>query len=225
MPTSDPDALPRRPAAPKRQRGALRALNAGEFQDEEHWTGRLIEGHDLQNTALNAAAFQGCVFRGVSLRSAHWRGVRLTDVQFEDCDLSGALREEASLTRVTFSNCRLMGLRLPEARLRDVLVSGSQAALSFWFRADARHLWLDHCDLTEASFQEARLPGAVFRGCRLSRSDFQGALLEDADLRGSDLHGTRLGLREVAGVTVEPVQLLVLSSLLGVHVRALDLDQ
>ena len=52
----------------------------------------------------------------------------------------------------------------------------------------------------------------MFRRCRLGGTDFHGAGLEGADLRSSDL----------AGVTVEPMQLLNLAHLLGVRVEELD---
>jgi len=215
-------AQPRPPTAPKFPRGGLRPLSAEHLEDESVYRGVVLEGEDLSATRLHAVSFEGAVFREVRLVGTAWTRLRLRDVRFEHCDLSGAVWEEASLERVAFSGGRMLGAQLPEARLRHVRLTGVQAPLSLWFRAETGNLWAEDSDLGEATFMEAKLPGAVFRSCCLARTDFLGATLAEADLRGSELERTRLGLRELEGVTVEPVQLLDLAHVLGVRVLSLE---
>ncbi|GGS24512.1 pentapeptide repeat-containing protein [Deinococcus knuensis] len=183
-----------RPNAPKFPRGGLRAPPPGPLESETVYRGAAFEADLTGAEALNAVTFQGCVFRQVNLTGVHWRGVRLTDVRLEGCDLSGARLRHVALTRVA-------------------------APLSVWVKADAAHLRLDDCDLTEAMFMDADLPGLILRACRLPRTDLRGARLAGADLRSSDLRGLRVTPRELEGVTVDAAQLPDLAHLLGVRVR------
>jgi uncharacterized protein YjbI with pentapeptide repeats len=132
--------------------------------------------------------------------------------------MSGARLEDAALERVQFTDCRLLGVQASGARLRHVTLTRVAAPLSVWVKADAAHLRLDDCDLTEAVFMDADLPGLILRGCRLPRTDLRGARLAGADLRSSDLRGLRVTPRELEGVTVDAAQLPDLAHLLGVRV-------
>ncbi|GAA5441816.1 hypothetical protein Dcae01_03357 [Deinococcus caeni] len=132
--------------------------------------------------------------------------------------MSGARLEDAALERVQFTDCRLLGVQASGARLRHVALTRVAAPLSVWVKADAAHLRLDDCDLTEAVFMDADLPGLILRGCRLPRTDLRGARLAGADLRSSDLRGLRVTPRELEGVTVDAAQLPDLAHLLGVRV-------
>ncbi|GGM09460.1 pentapeptide repeat-containing protein [Deinococcus aerophilus] len=216
--------LPRPPRPPRFPRGGLRPVLPAELEDESVYRGVVIEGGSLGAGQLRTVSFEGAVFREVDLSGVDWQLFRLKDVRFERCDLSGAQWTEGALERVQVTDCRLLGLHLPGAVLRHVRLTRALAPLSLWPEVDAAHLWLEDSDLTEALFTDARLPGAVFRRCALGRTDFRGAGLEGADWRGSRLQGVRVGVRELTGVTVEPVQLPELAHLLGVHVEALDAE-
>ncbi|WP_158591588.1 pentapeptide repeat-containing protein [Deinococcus cavernae] len=212
----------RLPAAPKVPKKPLPPLDAQSLEDETVIRNCWISGLDLNDLALRAVSFENCVFQRVNLIGTSWQHLRLLDVSFEECDLSSARWPEASLERVSFTDCRLLGFQSPQARCRHVRFTRVQAGLALWYKLDGKNVWWQDSDLSEASFLEAKLPGAVFRMCKLHRTDFLGAALTGGDLRGSDLTKTRLGLREVAGVTVEAAQLLDLASLLDVTVKALE---
>ncbi|GAA5441815.1 pentapeptide repeat-containing protein [Deinococcus caeni] len=87
-----------RPNAPKFPRGGLRAPPPGPLESETVYRGLAFEGDLTGAEALNAVTFQGCVFRRVNLTGVHWRGVRLTDVRFESCDLIRTPIEGAAKT-------------------------------------------------------------------------------------------------------------------------------
>lgn len=213
------------PTAPRLTKKTLPPLDSELLDDETVIRGRLIQGIDLSERELRAVSFESCMFQRVNLLGTHWQHLRLVDVSFEDCDLSGAKWPEASLERVSFTDCRLLGFQSPEARFRQVHFTRVIAQLALWYRLDGKNIWWQECDLSETSFLEAKLPGVVFRACKLHRTDFLGATLPGADLRGSDLTKTRLGLREVADITIEAAQLLDLAYLLDVTVKALEESQ
>ncbi|EYB67745.1 hypothetical protein DEIPH_ctg033orf0180 [Deinococcus phoenicis] len=200
----------------------MRSLAPERLEDESVYRSVVLEDVDLGGHELHAVTFEGAVFREVNLSGAVWSHVRFVDVRFEQCDLSGARWTDTSLLRVQFTDCRLLGVQLPEALLQQVRLTRVQAQLALGWKVDTKALWVEGSDLTEATFMEARLPGAVFRDCTLRQTDFRGARLPGADLRSSDLSGIRIGVPELQEVTVEEVQLPDLAHLLGVRVQALD---
>jgi len=216
-----PSVTPKSPSKPKFPPGGLRALDASSLEDEAIYRGRVLENAALIGQHLTSVSFEGCVFRHMDLRQMDWQRVRCVDVRFEQCDLTGAVLREVSFERVEFLEGRLLGLQAPSVQLRHVRLVQVHAPLSVWMQADAKHFWAEQCDFEEATFIEARFPGAVWRGCNLARADFSDVLLADADLRGSALTNTRLGVRELEGVTIEAVQLLDLAHLLNVRVAEL----
>lgn len=208
---------PKPPQAPRFPRGGLRPLPPEHLEDESVYRGAVLEGLDLSGRALHAVTFEGCVFREVNLREAAWSHMRLQDVRFEGCDLSAAGWRDTSVQRAQFTDCRLLGFQVPEASFNHVRLTRVQAGLALFPKVDTKSLWLEDCDLSEAIFMDAKLPGAVFQRCTLGRTDFRGAKLPGADLRESNLSGLRLGLPELADVVVEAAQLPDLAFLLGVR--------
>ncbi|GAA4002079.1 pentapeptide repeat-containing protein [Deinococcus rubellus] len=206
------------PSKPKFSPGGLQALEPSALENEAIYRGRVLEDDSLAGRRLASVSFEGCVFRHMDLRQVNWHRVRCVDVRFEQCDLTGAALHEASFERVEFIESRLLGMQSPSVRLRHVRLVQVHAPLSMWVQADAKHFWAEECDFEEATFIESHFPGSMWRGCNLTQANFLNALLMDADLRGSTLTNTRLGIRELAGVTVEAVQLLDLAHLLNVRV-------
>lgn|GEM_PF-1033593 len=220
-PVTLPAAPTKPPQKPKFPRGGFRELAPSELEDESSYRGRALEGLAAVPRRLESVAFEGCVFREVDFSGVVWTRVRCADVRFEQCNFTGAVWREVSLDRVEFVGDQLLGLQAPEVRLRHVRFSRVRALLSLWFQADAKQVWVEDSDFSEAMFREARLPGVVFRACRLAKADFTEADLSEADLRGSELNAVRLTLRELAGVTVTAVQLLDLAHLLNVRIAEL----
>lgn len=204
-----------RPLPPRFPRGGLRSVEAAALEDETTFPGVTIEGGRVP-PQLHALTFEGCVLRDVDLRDVDWTLVRLADELLERCDLSAARLTDAALNRVELRGGRMLGTHLPHVTLSSVHVSGVAALLSIWSGAQATRTWLDTCDLTDAVFTGASLPGATVRDCVLRSADFRRVTLTDADLRGSDLRGVPLGLPELAGVTVDGSQLPALARFLEV---------
>ena len=143
---------------------------------------------------------------GARLSGRHLAGLRCRDTEFVQCDLSGAVLDDATLERVTFTDCRLTGMVLAGAQLTDVLISGGHGGLLGLRMARARFLLaedailrgadlyafagadcgFERCDLTDASFDQARLERVRLHGSRLD--DVRGAL---------SLRGARIGPDQV----------------------------
>ncbi len=157
------------------------------FQDE------LLQGSEQQRADLSGKEFLGCTFRNMKLQESVWRGARLEDCVFEDCDLTRMDPARMALLGVLFRRSKLMGI--------DWTALTPNPSVTF-----------EECDLRYASFVGLNLRRCAIRGCRaieanfldcdLSDSDFTGTSLVGANLEGSEV--TRANLAGAEGAFVSP---------------------
>lgn len=128
--------------------------------------------------------------------------------------IEGGSLDAASLRVVSFEGCvfreiDLSGVQRNLIRLADVRLEGCDLSGVRWQEA-----WLERVQISDCRLMATHPSGAVLRHgcCRPGSADFHGAGLDGADLRSSEL----------AGVTVETLQLLNLAHLLGVRVEELE---
>ncbi len=114
--------------------------------------------------------FTNCRFRGLKAEASIWRGVRLEDCAFEDCDLTRAQFPHTRFYGVSFRGCKLMGI--------DWSPIASNPTLSF-----------ETCDLRYASFVKVNLRKALFRGCKANEASFIECQLSESDFSETDLTG------------------------------------
>jgi uncharacterized protein YjbI with pentapeptide repeats len=127
-------------------------------------------------------AMSGCRLSNLSLTGCHLHHVRLTDVLFEECELSGTTVDDATFERVRFERCRMSGFVAPQL--------------------EGRHVSFVDCRLDDAWFRMAALVQCSFDGCDLSNADFYGA-----DIRSSRIVRSTLDRAEVSSATFEDVAL------------------
>lgn len=98
------------------------------------WDG-VEAGPDVEvSMYVDDVVLQESRWTGAQLAGRRFGGLRVRDVEFARCDLSGAVLEDAVLTRVRFVGCRLTGVVLSGATPTDVAVTDCSAG-----RARARH--------------------------------------------------------------------------------------
>jgi len=198
MPSSRPAKThPYPPDLPPRYDPAPEALESGDRWDgvsagpEVRVAGH-VAGLQLQETRWD----------GADLSGRRLGGLRSRDSLFVRCDLSGAMLDGAALERVAFVDCRLTGLVLSGADLVDVLVTDGSADLLNLRMARARHLLVENTSLrgadlyafagTDCALLGCDLTGATFDEARLTRLRLHGSTLED--VRGVlALRGARIG--------------------------------
>jgi uncharacterized protein YjbI with pentapeptide repeats len=146
---------------------------------------------------------------GADLRERRFAGLRCRDTQFERCDLSGAVLDEAVLTRVTFTNCRLSGLVLSGAELADVRISDSRADLASLRMARGKYLLVENTSLHAADFYEFAGTECALLGCELTGANFQDSRLTGMRLHGSTLDDIR-GALSLRGARIGSDQLVPL---------------
>ena len=114
------------------------------------FAGQTAAGIVKEYLSVSHAVFSGCTLGGNCFRDT-----QLSDVLFENCDLSN-LEFSGGMVRVRFSGCRMTGMSLGGVKLMQVSVSrcgGRYMAFSF---VRSRRLLFTECDLQESLFNDCR---------------------------------------------------------------------
>lgn len=148
---------------------------------------------------------------------------KLSDVIFEDCDLSNARWHKATFQRVQLSTARLVGFSLTgESLLQNVCFTACNCRLADFRFVVFKGARFENCVLTEADFQGADLSGVAFVNCDLRSAQLSQARMIGTDLRGSQIDGLIAGAAELRGAIVDPAQTVSIAEGLGMTVAWQD---
>jgi uncharacterized protein YjbI with pentapeptide repeats len=169
----------------------------------EDW--RDFEGIELNGgsfflrAGMEGANFRGAHLNGVRLdprlRGADFTGATLTDVGFNEVDLSKAILRNAQLEGGIWQKVDLSGADLEGAR-------GSVQSIVSKFDG----LWAPWADLPGLGFFGSGR-GAVFAGSNLEGSGFSGSDLTDSDFSNANLSGANLDGADLTGATLRKADL------------------
>jgi uncharacterized protein YjbI with pentapeptide repeats len=190
--------------------------------DQSSYTQQALLDCNFASQSADDLLFEYVSCKRVSFNHTSLTLAQLFDVRLDGCDLAGAEWEKAHLRRVELIGCRLVGLRLSASSLEDVQLVKCNAELARFWDCSFKAARFDHCVLREASFADSDLSGVIFRDCDLSQADLRNTKLKGADLRGSTLAGVQVGIKELQGAIVTPIQAIQLAGLLGVTVQEED---
>lgn len=142
----------------------------------------------------------------VTTERTHMSDVRLSSVEFADCELASLVIDDSRLTRVRFSNCRLLGARFSEVTWEDVV--------------------FERCRLDYATFTHVVAKGAVaFVGCSLTEAEFDGSDLSRAAFTENRLAQTRFGPGTYRGTDLRENDLSAISGVVNLRQALLDRHQ
>lgn len=208
---------PKAPRLPK-QRDPWPSQSAA-LQPFEEYSALTLDGVNLSRQQAAHLTWRGVQCKTVRLDESQFDGLRLIDVHFAGCNLANAQWEELTAERILFSECQLIGFDAPDARLHDILFSGCQAQFAKLRFSKFKGVRFERCDLRNADFQGSDLSGVVFYKCDLTDAQLSGTTLKGTDFRGSTIERMRVGIAELPGAIVEPVQAAYIAGVLGVVVK------
>lgn len=190
-----------------------------QLQDFTEFSTLLLERSNF--TAQRAAHV---TFTAVHGNQVHWgdsrlHGVRCTDVRWEGCDFANATWEQVVAHRVELLDCQLLGWNAPEAYLQNARFQGCNGQFASFRFATFKQVRFEECDLRQADFQRADLSGVVFHKCNLRGAQLSGTTLKGADFRGSQIDDLCVGIQELPGAIVDPLQAAYIAGLLGVVIK------
>ena len=186
------------------------ALVGPELADETDWAGVDISGEIAGDPAVDSVDLSACRLAGIRLTGRRLDALRMVDVLFEDCDLSGVSMPAASFRRVEFRRCRLSGLSAPNLRASHVRFTacradGASFRMSAWETAE-----FSDVDLREVDFYGSKLAGVHLLGCDLTGADFTKTTTSALALHGSTLEDLK-GADNLRGAVIASDQVLALA--------------
>lgn len=126
--------------------------------------GAMAMGADCSKARLARAVMTGAVLAKAKFVKADLNDTNLSRVTLKEADLSGA----------DLSGAKMRLLHAEKAVLKDAVLSDADVSLSL----------MASCDLSGASFRNARLHKLVLRECSLDAADFRGATMKSTVLQG-----------------------------------------
>ena len=150
------------------------------------------------HSGLTSAARTECFLRLVAEGNTEWRSARLTTLNLDGADLTGARLEHAN-----FDNCSLADAVFTRANLKHALFPLSDLTRSDLSNAISHNASFFKTDLTEANFRNADLLSASLEQVRGHRSSFVLAKMGDAFLVMADLTEANLTGADLSGANLE----------------------
>ncbi len=210
---------PKSPLYPPRLPKRLEKASLDTLSDGGQYAQALLVKDQAAGAKASEILFDQVSLRQVVLTQSHFAGLRIFDSRLEGCELSGVQWEASRFRRVELRGCRLLGADLSQASFEDVLFYDCKGERAIFLSAAFKAVRFEKCDFREASFEGADLTGAIFAECNLRKADLRGAKLAGADLRTSIIDGMQVGIKELQGAIIDPLQAVQVVSLLGLVVK------
>lgn len=164
-------------------------------------------------------SINNCTFSHVVFRECELKWGQLTDVRFENCDLSNISFAGTTFYRVEFISCKLLGTNLSETTLNHVRMEGCSSRYINLAMSKMRTVRFTNCDFRTGSFNDSKLLAAAFDNCELTEADFSHTPLKGIDLRTNRIAGIQLNIADLRGAIVNPMQAMELLPMLGVVIE------
>lgn len=208
---------PQRPRLPKARTKWVN--ESATLQDFTEFTALTLDNIDFSTQQVDQPIWRSIQCRQTRFDATRFDAPRLIDAHLTGCILANAQWERPTWQRCAFEECQLIGFDAPDARLQDVTFTNCKAQYAKFRFGRFQRVRFAQCDLRNSDFQGTDLSGVIFHKCDLSDAQFSGTTLKGTDLRGSTLENLRVGIAELPGAIVEPVQAAYLAGVLGLVVR------
>jgi fluoroquinolone resistance protein len=161
----------------------------------------VFEGCDFTRSDFTCARFLECRFVGCNLSLPKLDGVRLQDVEFENCKLVGA----------DFTQCDKMFLGL---RFKKCLLDTSNFS-----DLDLKNTLFQECVIRDTCFTNAHLVGVDFKGSDLKGSTFHNTNLSKADFRAAVNYSVNPVTNKLLGARFSEPEVMALLQYLGIVIE------
>lgn len=202
--------------APKLPRVLDHLIWNDELEEEGYIRNGKFQNCNIESQNTKKVIWDSVVFSNVTFVGSSFPFAELTDVVFEECDLSNVDFSESILHRVVIKNCKLIGTNFSEAAIRNVLFENSVANYSSFGFANCKQIKYYQCSLRNADFYEAKMESLQLEDCQLEQVNFAGVALKGVDLSSNHFNSLVVSLELLKGCTVTKEQAISFAKLLGI---------
>ncbi|MFA5623587.1 MAG: pentapeptide repeat-containing protein [Bradymonadales bacterium] len=168
---------------------------------------RLLEENEavlsLEAASMNGGHYSGLVLKALNLENTEWDACIFDNVEFIDCNLTGALFNASTMFAVKFESCQLSDASFDGC----VMQRSSLANISDSEGLELTDCQLKECTLENIDFADARLHALSFTSGRIARvsgeAELSGIVLRGVEVEAFDtsemqvLRCTASGMSEV----------------------------
>jgi uncharacterized protein YjbI with pentapeptide repeats len=150
------------------------------------------------------------------LSGLHLRGLEITDVTFDKCNLTNLTAVKAIMTRSAFAGCRMTGFAFPDGAIDDARFTDCLIDLGTFGFTRFRRTIFTGCILRDADFTESSFDSVRFHRCELEGASFAGARFARSEMRGCSLDGIQ-GIAGLRGVALDWSDIVGLAGTMAAH--------
>ena len=194
-------------------------LSDNSIKDEDSFSMSIVSDCIIDNQMAKQIRCRHMIFNKVTFVEVSFEGIDLTDVRFENCDLSNVDLSGAVIHRTEFVNCKILGINLSESSLQNVMFDNCVGGYASFMFSHLKQVSFKYCILNNADFQDSKFDKVAFCTSNLQEASMAGTKLGGIDFSDCEIEGLRVKIEDVYGVVVSPMQAVYFSKLLGLIVR------
>lgn len=189
------------------------------FKTKETVRGLRFSKQTEEQIDCSYRSITNCTFNHVQFNTCKLKACHLTDVRFENCDLSNISFAESSFFRVEFVACKLVGTNFSETVLNHLSMQDCNARYINLSMSKINQARFSACDLRNSDINDCKLASIAFDNCELIEAEFSHTPLRGIDLSDCHIEGIHVNLPDIKGAIVNTTQAMDLTSLLGLVIK------
>lgn len=173
----------------------------------------------LGNGSAEHGTFEKMTMRNVNFENSSLPFLELTDVVFENCNLSNGIFSGAVIHRVVFRNCKMIGMNLSDSTLRNVLFENCNGNYAFFRFSNLGQVRFQNCQLQNADFASSHFSQIDFDDSNLVLAQMSGTKLRGVDFSAADIEGLGCSTEDLVGAIIAPYQAVSLAKKMGLVIK------
>ncbi len=194
------------------------------LQSKEEISHCLISDSLIEYQEADRVSFDKVIFRNVTIAESTLHAIELTDVIFENCDLSNVNFSDAFVHRTEFRNCKLIGTDFSRGRFQNVRMVDCIGDFASFRFGKLKGTVFTNCRLVSSDYYQAVLTHVEFLECDIDQATLAGCRLKEIDLSDCSFTGVHVDIEDLAGCIISAEQAASFAGLLGLVIKS-DTDQ
>ncbi|WP_310831757.1 pentapeptide repeat-containing protein [Paenibacillus pedocola] len=189
------------------------------LETKEEYSNCLISDVQFEYQEADKVSFDKVFFKNVIISNSSLRGIELTDVIFENCDLSNVNFSEAFVHRTEFRQCKMIGTDFTRARFQNVRVIGSICDFASFRFGNLKLISFEQSSLVSADYYQSIFQKVSFEECKIDQAVMAGVRLKDTDLSSCEFTGLLVDIEDLPGCIISADQAASFAGLLGLVIK------
>ncbi|WP_151733025.1 pentapeptide repeat-containing protein ['Paenibacillus yunnanensis' Narsing Rao et al. 2020] len=187
--------------------------------DREEVTNCIVSDCLIEYQEATRVACDKVIFRNVTIAESALPSIELTDVIFENCDLSNVNFSEAFIHRTEFRRCKMLGTDFSDARLQNVRLIDCLADFANFRMGSFKQVAFESSSLISSDFYRCGLNSVAYSKCNIDQTNLAGCKLKDIDLSDCDFTGFLVDIPDLQGCVISAGQAAAFAGLLGLVIK------